>query len=102
MSDLLSFREKESEEEKIAAILETFGPCFDDVYKDGKYDGKHEAKLEVVSNLLAMGLDEDIILEGTGISISELNKIKRDLYNIQKSNHIIQQLLINVKCIILK
>ena len=99
MSDLLSFREKESEEEKIADIIETFGMGFDEVYKDGKYEGRLEgklegrlegklegklegiieAKLEDASNLLSMGVDEDIILKCTGISIDELNKLKRDI-----------------------
>ena len=87
MSDLLSFREKESEEEKIADIIETFGMGFDEVYKDGKYEGRLEgklegiieAKLEDASNLLSMGVDEDIILKCTGISIFELNKLKRDI-----------------------
>ena len=90
MSDLLSFREKESEEEKIADIIETFGMGFDEVYKDGKYEGRLEgklegiieAKLEDASNLLSMGVDEDIILKCTGISIFELNKLKRDIWYI--------------------
>ena len=78
MSDLLGFCDKEREEEKIAAIIEKYGMGFDDVYRDGKYEGKIEGKREIALNFLAEGIDEDIISKCTGISISEINNFKRE------------------------
>ena len=70
---------KEREKVKIAAIIDKYGPGFDEVYKDGKYDGKIEGKLEDARNLLALGVSEDIISQGIGISRNDLEKLKREL-----------------------
>ena len=66
---------KEREKVKIAAIIDKYGPGFDEVYWEGKYDGK----IETATNCLKCGLDEDIISSCTGISISELEKLKKEL-----------------------
>ena len=70
---------KEREKVKIAAIIDKYGPGFDDVYWEGKYEGRKEAKTETAINCLKCGLDEDIISSCTGISISELEKLKKEL-----------------------
>ena len=70
---------KEREKVKIAAIIDKYGPGFDEVYWEGKYDGKLEGKLEVARNLLAEGVSEDIIFQSTGISQNNLEKLKREL-----------------------
>ena len=74
---------KEREKVKIAAIIDKYGPGFDEVYWEGKYDGKiegkHEGKLEVARNLLAAGVSEDVIFQCIGISRNDLEKLKREL-----------------------
>ena len=75
MSEMLGLLQKETEDEKIAAIVEQYGRGFDEVYKDGIYDGK----LEDARNLLAEGVSEDVIFQCIGISRNDLEKLKREL-----------------------
>lgn len=73
----------ESMDEKIARILEEYGPGFDVIYGDGVADGmakgRDDAKLDVARNFLARGFSEEIVSDCTGISIDKLRKIKRTL-----------------------
>lgn len=75
LSEMLGLLQKETEDEKIAAIVEQYGLGFDEVYKDGIYDGK----LEDARNLLAAGVSEDVIFQCIGISRNDLEKLKREL-----------------------
>ena len=83
MSEMMVQLEKQSEDEKIREILETYGNGFDDIYRDGKAEGRAEGiaenSLENARKLLARGVSEDIISDCTGVSISELEKLKREL-----------------------
>ena len=72
---MISLLNKQREKEKIASIIETYGMGFDDVYLDGKYEGK----IEMASVLLDMGIDEGIVSRGAGISITEIKEFKRKL-----------------------
>lgn len=56
-------------------IIETYGPGFDDLYFDGKYD----EKIENAKNLLTEGVNEEIISRSIGISISKIKELKRKL-----------------------
>ena len=75
MSEMMVQLEKQSEDEKIREILETYGNGFDDLYRDGIA----EEKFEIAQKLLAEGVSVDIICRCTGVSISELEKLKREL-----------------------
>ena len=87
LSEMMTPLEKQSEDEKIKNILEIYGPGFDDIYRDGKAEGINigwnngwnEANIKTTKNLLANGIDEYIISNCTGISITELKKLKREL-----------------------
>ena len=83
MSEMMVKLEKQSEDEKIREILETYGNGFDDIYWEGKAEGRAEAiaenNLEIAKICLVNGVSEDIISDCTGVSISELEKLKREL-----------------------
>jgi hypothetical protein len=72
MSDMLKSVSKNPE---IARKIEEYGPGYDGIYLDGRFDGK----LDVARKLLVMEVDEQIISESTGIPIVELEKIKKEL-----------------------
>ena len=86
LSEMMTLLQK-NEDEKIAAIVDKYGIGFDDVYKDGKYEGRieginkgiNDTKIKNAKNLLAKGISEDIISECIGISITELENLKREL-----------------------
>ena len=42
---------------------------------EGKAEGKTESKVEIARNMLKMGMDKDIILQATGISVEDLKKM---------------------------
>ncbi|MFU7500210.1 MAG: Rpn family recombination-promoting nuclease/putative transposase [Candidatus Tisiphia sp.] len=44
----------------------------------GKAEGKAEGKYEVAKNMLAAGSDDDFIVQVTGFSIDEINKLKNN------------------------
>ena len=75
LSEMLKFLKKETKDEKIAGIIEKYGNGFDEVYKDGKYEGK----LEGAKNLLLRGFDELFVCECMNLSISKIKKLKREL-----------------------
>ena len=79
MSEFLSQFGNCSEDEKIKKILEVYGDGFDDIYWEGKAEGIAENSLEIAKNCLVNGVSEDIICRCTGVFISELEKLKREL-----------------------
>ena len=79
LSEMIGMIKTEMRNPKIARILEQYGPGFDVIYDDGVTDGRADGKLDVARNLLAEGVNEEIISRCTGISIDELGKIKREL-----------------------
>jgi predicted transposase/invertase (TIGR01784 family) len=46
-----------------------------------KEEGKEEGKEEVAINLLKLGMSEDIVSQGTGLSIDKIREIKLKLKN---------------------
>lgn len=77
LSEMISPLEKETHDEKIANIIETYGWGFDEVYKDGIYKGRIEGKIEIASALLNRGMDVETVSEIVGISITEIKKFKK-------------------------
>ncbi len=75
LSEMIDMLRCESEIPEIARIIEKYGPGFEVLY----FDMKVEAKLEDARNLLAEGVDEEIISRCTGFSIDQLEEIKRKL-----------------------
>lgn len=45
-------------------------------YLDGKREGVDDAKLEAASNLLDLGVDEEIISKATGLDLDTVRKLK--------------------------
>lgn len=92
MSDMLRC---EDENPEIARIIEKYGKGMDVIYFDGKADGfiegeaKGEAKgeargranekVELARNLLAEGIDEEIISRCIGLSLNQIRQIKRNI-----------------------
>ena len=60
---------------KIIKILEKYGPGFDEIY----YNGYEDGTWQIARKCLEAGMDINIISRSTGISIEELEKIKRTL-----------------------
>ena len=56
--------------------------------EEGKIEGKSEGKIEVARNLLSQNLDFNIISIATGLSVSELEKLKLQLI---KTSVVVQQ-----------
>lgn len=77
LSEMLNLLTKEAENEKIEDIIKTYGRGFEEVYYDGKYEGRLDGKCEVAENLLKKGLDEATVAEYTGLSIKKIIEIKR-------------------------
>ena len=64
---------------EVERIIEKYGQGFDSIYFDGKADGINDTKIEVARNLLANGVDEELISECTGLSIDKIKNLKREL-----------------------
>ena len=64
---------------KIIRILEKYGPGFDEIYYNGYEDGIILSSKKIARKCLEAGMDINIISRSTGISIEELEKIKRTL-----------------------
>ena len=79
LSEMLSFREKKTREEKIANVIETYDKVFDKNCKYGLYEGEIKDKLKVASNLLDRRVVEDTVSKIVGISITENKKFKKKL-----------------------
>ena len=76
MIEMLKTLTKNAEVER---IIEKYGQGFDSIYFDGKADGINDTKIEVARNLLANGVDEELISECTGLSIDKIKNLKREL-----------------------
>lgn len=72
LSETVNMLRLETENPEIMEVISKFGRGFDVIYFDGKEDGK----LETAEKFLAEGVDEEIIIRCTGISIDQLNNIK--------------------------
>ena len=69
----------QTQDPEVARIVEKYGLGFDTIYFDGKADGIREAKIETARNFLAEGFDEDAVSRNTGLSMDEIEKLKRKL-----------------------
>ena len=47
-------------------------------YDDGKADGARAEKLSIAKNLLNIGVSIDLVSESTGLSIEELEELKKE------------------------
>ena len=79
LSEMIKMLKTASKNPEIARKIEEYGPGFDEIYLNGRADERAEVKLDMVMNLLAKGVDDDIISSCSGFSIDELEKIKRKL-----------------------
>ena len=79
LSEMVDMLKTVSKNPEIVRKMEEYGPGYDGIYLDGRADGFSDGKLDSARKLLAEGVDEEIISECTGISIDELEKIKREL-----------------------
>ena len=91
LSEMIEMLKTQTKNSEVEQIIEKYGQGFDVIYFDGKADGYEDGRSkgfkdgkvkgfkEAAKKLLAKGVDEQIILECTGISIDELEKIKRKL-----------------------
>ena len=48
-------------------------------YDDGKEDGLKEGKISIAKNLLKNGVSIDLVSESTGLSIEELEELKKEV-----------------------
>ena len=49
--------------------------------KEAKQEGISQGKIESAKNLLTLGIDEETIMKATGLSTSEIEKIKEENKN---------------------
>ena len=49
--------------------------------KEGRKEGEHKKAVESAMNFLKLGLSAEIIAQGTGLSLDEVNKIKSEIEN---------------------
>ena len=47
--------------------------------KEGRQEGREEEKIKNAINFLNLGISVDIVAQGTGLSLEEVNKIKDEL-----------------------
>ena len=69
----------EREEKGIAAFYKEEGlrEGFDLGKAEGKAEGRAEGKAEVAARLLAKGVDPNLIMEATGLTPEEIQKLKK-------------------------
>lgn len=87
LSEMVEMLKTETKNPEVARIIDKYGEGFDVIYFDGKADGFEygmnrgfaDGKLDVARNLLAEGVDEEVISRSTGISIDNLKELKRKL-----------------------
>ena len=48
-------------------------------YLDGKNDGLNESKQEIARNLMALNVSDEIIMQSTGLSWDEVQKMRGEL-----------------------
>ena len=75
LSEMVKMLKSLTRDPEVSRIVEKYGKGFDIIF----FDGKVEGKAEVAKNLLAEGLDEEIVSRNTGISIEDIRKLKRKL-----------------------
>ncbi|WP_408893148.1 hypothetical protein [Paenibacillus taichungensis] len=46
--------------------------------KEGIKEGESESKRKIAINMLALGLDQDTIIKATGLTLSELEELKKE------------------------
>ena len=70
-------------EQKVAEIIEESGPGFEIYYLDGRAEGYangvEDSQLEIISNALSNGFDDETISTITGLSIEKIKEIERKL-----------------------
>jgi hypothetical protein len=47
-------------------------------YLDGEREGFDESKIDTAKNLINLGVDDEIIAEGTGLELEEVKKLKKE------------------------
>ena len=73
--EMIDMLKSVSKNPEIARKIKEYGPGYDGIYLDAIFDTKRE----YASKFLAEGVDVEIISRCTGISIEELEKIKKEL-----------------------
>ena len=75
LQEMIDMLRTANQDPKIAEIVEKYGWGFDELYLNGMEDNA----IKNARNLLALGVDMETISLGIGISIKELEKLKRKL-----------------------
>ena len=75
LEEMIDMLRTANQDPKIAEIVEKYGWGFDEIY----YNGMEDGAIKNARKLLANGVDINIISDSLGISIEELEKIKRKL-----------------------
>ena len=75
---------KEYKKERGGAVKMTVDQIREKYYslkakEDGKIEGREEEKIKNAINFLNLGISVDIVAQGTGLSLEEVNKIKDEL-----------------------
>jgi predicted transposase/invertase (TIGR01784 family) len=62
----------------IHAVIETAkDDAFDEGKVEGKIQGKIEGKIEVAKNLISLRLDNETIVKATGLTIEEVDSLRK-------------------------
>ena len=75
LPEMINMLKTTTKDPKVIKILEKYGPGFDEIY----YNGIEDSTIKIAKNILAKGVDMDTISQCTGLSIKELEKLKRKL-----------------------
>ena len=76
MVDVLLNKTQNPEAQK---IVEENDYNLDFLYEDGYQEGKIDESIRIAKNLIAMGMDFELISQGTSFSIKALERLKREL-----------------------
>ena len=49
--------------------------------EDGIKEGEYNKSIEIAINFLKLGISPEIVAQGTGLSLEEVEKIKREIEN---------------------
>ena len=87
LNEMIDLLKTATMDPKVAEIIEESGPGFEIYYLDGKAEGYtngyangvEDSQLEIISNALSNGFDDETISDLTGLSIEKIKEIQRKL-----------------------
>ena len=87
LNEMIDLLKTATMDPKVAEIIEESGPGFEIYYLDGKAEGYtngyangvEDSQLEIISNALSNGFDDETISDFTGLSIEKIKEIQRKL-----------------------